>query len=594
MLMANQLRQKYLDFFENRGHKIISSAPIVSEGDSTTLFTSSGMQPLVPYLLGVPHPAGVRLVNSQKCIRTQDIEEVGDDRHTTFFEMLGNWSLGDYFKKEQLTWIWEFFTEEVGLSREKLHVTLFEGNDQVGRDEESARIWRKLGVPDDHIHYYDAKKNWWSRSGAPDQMPAGEPGGPDSEVFYDFGTPHDPKFGAECHPNCDCGRFLEIGNSVFMQYQKQADGSLKELSQKNVDFGGGLERILAASHQNPDIFSTDIFLPIIKEVENFTGKKYIDHASEMRVIADHIKAATFMIYEGLEPSNKQQGYVLRRLIRRSAVKMYQLGGGLTPMFSSICKAVFDVYNSNYNNLDTQRWLQVSQSIDVEMDRFAKSLDKGLKKWDKAGPDQRNALLAFNLHQTYGFPVEITQELFQQKGGSLNIEEFSSINSQHQDLSRTAAAGFFKGGLADHGEVVTQYHTATHLLHQALRDILGDKVHQAGSNLTSERLRFDFTYDKPLTTEELRRVEDIVNEKITDNLSVKVTTLPYDEAIQSGALAFFKEKYPDQVTVYTIGTFSKELCGGPHVSATGEIGKIKIVKQESLGSSLRRIYLTKVS
>ncbi len=619
MLSANQLRQKYLDFFVARGHKVIPSAPIVLANDPTTLFTGSGMQPMMPYLLGQPHPLGTRLTDSQKSFRAGDIEEVGDNRHTTFFEMLGNWSLGDYFKKEQLSWFFEFLTKELGLDPKRLYVTVFIGDEKngVGKDTESIEVWQKLfadsgidakevdfdteekgyelGMQDSRIFAFGVKKNWWARNGAvPATMPSGEPGGPDSEVFYDFGTPHDPKFGKECHPNCDCGRFLEIGNSVFMLYQKQADGSLKELAQKNVDFGGGFERILAAIHHDPDIFNTDLFKPIIKEIEKFTGKKYKDYAPEMRVIADHIKAATFMIYEGLEPSNKQQGYLLRRLIRRSAIKMHRLGGGLTPQFSSICRAVFDTYRTEYNGLDIQKWTQVSQSLDAEMSRFAKSLDRGLKEFDKADISQLNALFAFNLYQTYGFPVEISQELFQQKGIQLDMEEFNRIKVKHQDLSRTASEGFFKGGLADHSEVVTQYHTATHLLHQALRQVLGDKVHQAGSNLTSERLRFDFTYDKALTPEELKKVEDIVNEKISADLPVKAMTMSYDEAIKSGALAFFKEKYPDQVTVYTIGTFSKELCGGPHVAATGEIGKIKIVKQESLGSSGRRIYLTKAS
>ncbi len=582
MLTGNDLRQKYIDFFATRGHRIIPSAPLVLANDPTTLFTGSGMQPMMPYLLGETHPLGKRLADSQKSFRSQDIDEVGDNRHTTFFEMLGNWSLGDYFKMDQLIWIWQFFTESVGLPKDRLHVTLFEGDDQVPKDEESFQIWKSLGVSDDHIHYYAAQKNWWSRSGTPDQMPAGEPGGPDSEVFYDFGTPHDPKYGKECHPNCDCGRFLEIGNSVFMLYQKQTDGTLKELVQKNVDFGGGLERILAASNGDPDIFKTDLFLPIITEIENFTGKKYIDHASEMRIIADHLKAATFMIAEGLEPSNKLQGYVLRRLLRRAAVKMSLLKGGLTPVpaFEAICHRVIDTY-PDFFDANVSRKI-VSKIIDREMTQFAKTLDKGLKLIDLLSP--------FDLYQTYGFPIEITEELYSQKGKNLDKGKFFNDLKLHQEASRTASAGMFRGGLADHSETVTKYHTATHLLQQALRDVLGDHVHQAGSNLTNERLRFDFSHDKALTPDQVKAVEKIINEQIAADLPVEKKEMAYDEAIKTGALAFFKEKYPAKVTVYHIGDYSRELCGGPHVAHTSEIGKIEIVKQESLGSSLRRVYL----
>lgn len=592
MLSGNQLRQKYLDFFSGRGHKIIPSAPIVLANDPTTLFTGSGMQPMMPYLLGAPHPLGARLADSQKCFRAGDIEEVGDNRHQTFFEMLGNWSLGDYFKDEQLSWVWEFFTKEINLSKEKLHVTLFEGNNQVPRDKESYQIWKSLGVSDENIHYYDAKKNWWSRSGTPDQMPTGEPGGPDSEVFYDFGTPHDPKFGKECHPNCDCGRFLEIGNSVFMLYQKQADGSLQELVQKNVDFGGGLERLMAAINHDPDVFKTDFFLPIIKQIETLTGKNYADEAANMRIIADHLKGSVMMIAEGLEPSNKQQGYLLRRLLRRAAFKVFRMKpGAKSSDFDDIITTIFEIYKGVY--LDSSRdFDRVSGIIKQEIEKFQRTVNKGLKVLEKI--DQIDGKVAFDMLSTYGFPWELTLELAAERGQPIDRKQFETEFAKHQTTSRTAAAGMFKGGLADHSEVVTQFHTATHLLHQALRDIFGESVHQAGSNLTAERLRFDFTYDQALTPDELKKVEDIINEKISANLPVTTTTMSYDEAIKSGVLAFFKEKYPNQVTVYTIGDYSRELCGGPHVSSTGKIGKIKIVKQESVGSSLRRIYLTKVS
>ncbi|MFZ2202753.1 MAG: alanine--tRNA ligase [Microgenomates group bacterium] len=582
MLTGNDLRQKYLKFFESRGHQIIPSAPIVLSGDPTTLFTGSGMQPLVPYLLGAPHPAGVRLVNSQKCIRTQDIEEVGDNRHTTFFEMLGNWSLGDYFKEEQLTWIWEFFTKEVGLPKEKLHVTLFEGNDQVSRDEDSARIWQKLGVPDEHIHYYDARKNWWSRSGTPDQMPPGEPGGPDSEVFYDFGTPHDPKYGKECHPNCDCGRFIEIGNSVFMQYQKQADGTLKELEQKNVDFGGGLERILAAANNNPDVFKTDFFLEAAKVLE---GVRLVGDEKNIRIILDHLRASLFLIAEGVTPSNKGQGYILRRLIRRAAVHSKIANIDLNVNLISVSQKLIQAYDGVYISLSKNQKI-IHDTIQEELKKFEKTLEKGMRQVGKAS--------SFDLYQTYGFPPEITEELMKNKGLEFDWKEFNEKLKAHQSSSKTSSAGMFKGGLADHSETVTKYHTATHLLQQALRDVLGEHVHQAGSNLTSERLRFDFTHDKALSTDQINEVEKIINEKTAADLPVEKKEMAYGEAIKAGALAFFKEKYPDRVTVYQIGDYSRELCGGPHVKATGEIGKIKIVKQESLGSSLRRVYLKLLS
>ena len=578
MLTGNDIRSKYLKFFESRGHQIIPSAPLVSEGDSTTLFTSSGMQPLVPYLLGAPHPAGVRLVNSQKCIRTQDIEEVGDNRHTTFFEMLGNWSLGDYFKEDQLAWVWQFFTKEVGLLPDRLHVTLFEGNDQVPKDEESYKIWKSLGLTADQIHYYDAKKNWWSRSGTPDQMPAGEPGGPDSEVFYDFGTPHDEKFGKLCHPNCDCGRFLEIGNSVFMQYQKQADGTLRELEQKNVDFGGGLERILAAAHHDPDIFKTDFFLDAAKVLE---GVRLVGDEKNIRIILDHLRASLFLIDEGIKPSNKGQGYVLRRLIRRAAVHSKIANIDLNVSLISVLQKLIQAYDGVYISLSKNQKI-IHDTILEELKKFEKTLENGLRQIGK--------ISSFDLYQTYGFPPEIIEELMKDKGLEFDWDEFNEKLKIHQTTSRTSSAGMFKGGLADHSETVTKYHTATHLLQQALRDILGDHVHQAGSNLTSERLRFDFTHDKALTADQINEVERLINEKIAADLPVEKKEMAYDEAIKAGALAFFKEKYPDRVTVYHIGDYSRELCGGPHVKATGEIGKIKIVKQDSLGSSLRRVYL----
>lgn len=613
MLSASELRQKYLDFFKDRGHVVIPSAPIVLGNDPTTLFTGSGMQPMMPYLLGQAHPLGKRIVDSQKSFRSQDIEEVGDNRHQTFFEMLGNWSLGDYFKAEQLPWFFEFLTKEVGLDPDRLYVTVFIGDQSMGvpKDAESVKIWQDLfrqvgieakeveldteeegsrvGMQGGRIFSYGVKKNWWARNGAiPSTMPEGEPGGPDSEVFYDFGTPHDEKYGSHCHPNCDCGRFLEIGNSVFMQYQKQPDGSLKELDQKNIDFGGGLERTLAALYNDPDVFKTDLFLPIIKKIESLTATKYTDHAPSMRIITDHLKGAVMMISEGLEPSNKLQGYVLRRLLRRAALKVYLLKPDFQASdLADIVEIVFDMYDQVY--LDKEKDLErIREVVKQEIEKFQKTLSRGLRELNKlAAIDGR---VAFDLLSTFGFPWELTLELAAEKGQVVDRSQFETEFKKHQDLSRSASAGLFKGGLADKSEVVTKYHTATHLLQQALRDCLGDHVHQSGSNITSERLRFDFTHDKALTKEEADKVEQIINQKIEADLPVTTTTSTYEEAISSGALAFFREKYPEKVTVYHIGDYSRELCGGPHVSHTGQIGKIKIAKQESLGSSLRRLYL----
>jgi len=592
-MKTNDIRKAYLDFFKDKGHIIIPSAPLIPPNDPTTLFTGSGMQQLVPYLKGEPHPMGTRLVNSQPCFRAEDIEEVGDNRHTTFFEMLGNWSLGDYFKEDQLSWIWEFLTQRLNLPKQKLFITVFKGDKNVSKDKKSIKIWKTLGVSEDKIFEYSAEKNWWSRSGTPENMPSGEIGGTTSEIFFEFeSVKHNPKFGKSCHPNCDCGRFSEIANSVFMEYEKQNNGSLKPLSQQNVDFGGGLERLAAATQNSPDMFQIDIFKKIIHEIESFTDKKYEGkNKKHMRAIADHIRAATFMIAEGIEPSNKQQGSVVRRLIRRSAVKLHQLGGGLTssPSLAAITEEVLRIYDGQYFDRGKTRSI-VAKVINQEMDKFANSLDKGLKKLEKFDDKQFNALNAFDLFQTHGFPYEVTEELFRQKGHSLDKKEFDKVFEGHKKLSRVASTGMFKGGLADKSEDVTKLHTATHLLHQSLRKILGSHVQQEGSNITSERLRFDFTHDQALFPEQLKKTEDLINQQIKKDLKVKKTIESKDQALKSGALAFFKETYPDKVSVYSIGDFSKELCGGPHVSSTGEIGGVKIIKQDSIGAGKRRIYI----
>ncbi|MGB4965576.1 MAG: alanine--tRNA ligase [Microgenomates group bacterium] len=591
-----ELRKLWTDFWESRGHKLVPPAPLVLQNDPTTLFTSSGMQPLVPFLLGEEHPLGNRLYNIQPSFRAQDIEEVGDNRHTTFFEMMGNWSLGDYFKKEQIPWIWEFFTEILKLPKEKLYVSIYKGGSGVERDEVSLNLWKSLGVDESHIHEYDAKKNWWSRSGSPDNMPAGEIGGPDSEMFYDFGTPHDPSFGEDCHPNCDCGRFMEIGNSVFIQYKKAGNGELQELSQQNVDYGGGFERILAAVANDPDIFKTDVLSNIIQEIEIDSGKSYSEYPTPMRVVADHVRAAVFMIVSGVTPSNKEQGYVLRRLLRRAAVKMHTLNAGLTPSFYSILgRGVLSTYDGVFG-VDRQIHQEiVDRVIEMEMEKFSKSLDNGLKYFKKVSKVDEK--IAFDLFQNYGFPFEITQELVAQQGYTLDSEVYGELFQAHQNQSRTASAGTFKGGLADSSEQVLKYHTATHLLHQALRDILGPTVRQEGSNITGERLRFDFFVEEKPTDEMFKKVEQIVNEKIAQKLPVSFKILPKKDAEKIGAMFFFKEKYADDVKVYFVGgsaehptdSYSKEFCGGPHVQNTSEIGSITITKVKKIGSNLMRIY-----
>lgn len=568
------------------------------------------MQPLVPYLLGEPHPSGKRLVNVQNSFRAQDIEEIGDNRHTTFFRMLGNWSLGDYFKKEQIPWFWEFLTskeEGVGLDPKKLYVTVFEGNDFVPKDTEAISLWTeiftKAGLdPKTRIFEYSVEKNWWSRSGTPDKMPAGEPGGPDSEVFYEFESiKHDPQFGVECHVNCDCGRYLEIGNSVFMQFKKTEKG-FEELPQKNVDFGGGLERLSAASVDSPDVFLIDIFEPVVRAVESVSGGKYDndDHKKSIRVIADHLKGATYLIVQGVFPSNKERGYVLRRLLRRAAVKMHQLKGGLTPIpgFQEICEEILRVEEGVDGTVNRQRDRElVFRVVEEELDKFGRSLDKGLKALEK----EKNVTgkTAFDLYQTYGFPLEITIELHSQKGGEIDVEEFRREFEKHRELSRTASSGMFRGGLADHSEKTIMGHTATHLMHQALRDVLGNSVHQTGSNITPDRVRFDFAFDRKVTPEEIEKVEKIVNEKAHANIPVHFEIMTLKKAKDIGAIGLFDEKYQDNVKVYFIGgsgdqpeeSYSKEFCGGPHVDFTGKIKKFKIIKEEGISKGSRRIYAT---
>jgi alanyl-tRNA synthetase len=594
-----EIKRKYLDFFQKKGHAEIPPSPLVIESDPTTLFTSSGMQQLVPYLKGEKHPAGKRLVDIQPSVRMQDLDEVADNRHFSFFEMLGNWSLGDYFKKEQLVWVWEFFTRQLKLDSRRLYVSVFEGGGKVPKDTESFEIWRSVGIPKNHIFFYGSDKNWWSRAGSFEKMPPGEIGGPDSEIFYEFeDVSHDPKFGKFCHPNCQCGKFLEIGNSVFIQYQKEKKGGLTELSQKNVDFGGGLERIAAAVLDDPDVFHIDLFSRVIKKIEEETGAEYnSDPAKDrsFRVIADHLRGTVNLLSEGVVPANKLHGYALRRLIRRSMFHFHLLGSGIS---GGGVAHVAEGYRDFYPNVD-KNWKLVEENLTTEATRFEAALKRGLARLTKAVSEGRevDGEFAFDLYQTEGFPLELTMEILRQNGMIFSEKEKNAFEAEfekHKESSRTSSAGMFKGGLAEASVITTKLHTATHLLHTALRQILGEHVVQKGSHVTEKRLRFDFSHSNKLTDEELDKVENLVNLKIRQNLPVSFEEMSLPEAEKAHALHFFAEKYGEKVKVYTIGDpkgswFSKEVCGGPHVTRTGEIGGVKIIKQEKIGAGVIRVY-----
>ena len=624
-MTLGEIRSKYLEFFKTRGHVDIGSASLVPQNDPTTLFTGSGMQPLIPYLLGQPHPQGKRLVNSQKSFRSGDIEEVGDNRHTTFFEMLGNWSLGDYFKKEQLPWFFEFLTDVVGLSPERLYVTVFAGDEKnnIPRDDESVAIWKELfakkkieakdvhigseadgyekGMQGGHIFYYDAKKNWWSRAGVPEKMPAGEPGGPDSEVFYDFGTAHDPKWGKECHPNCDCGRFMEIGNSVFMEYIKNSDGTFSKLPQRNVDFGGGLERIVAASENEPDVFKHN-HNGLIRILENLSGKKYQENTRAFRIVADHVKAAVFLMASGVSPSNSDAGYFVRRLLRRAIRYMDVLSGGKQGLDTMVV-AVSNMYSDVYPEVKNIH--QIEEEIQREELQFRVSLNLGLKMFNKISAKDVSGEEAFLLFSTYGFPIEMTTELAQERGMTVDERGFEKLKKQHQNLSRAGSEQKFKGGLADSHEKTVKLHTAHHLLLRALQVVLGEEVKQRGSNITQERLRIDFSTPSKMTKEQLTEVERIVNEKMEEDLPVIHSEMGKEDAEKLGAEQEFGQKYGERVSVYSVGPkdatvdnpqfekrFSIEFCGGPHVTHTGALKeegkKFKIQKEEAVAAGVRRI------
>jgi alanyl-tRNA synthetase len=602
-MTTSELRQKFLDFFKEKGHAIIPSASVVPENDPTVLFTTAGMHPLVPYLQGQPHPMGTRLADAQKCVRTDDIDEVGDNRHLTFFEMLGNWSLGDYFKREAITWSFEFLTDKkwLGIDPNRLYVTVFEGDDDAPQDEESIGIWQALfqtyGIEaslGDRIRAYPKKKNWWGPAGLTG------PCGPDTEIFYDTGKPHDPAFGETCHQNCDCGRFVEIWNNVFMEYDKQADGSFKPLAQKNVDTGMGLERIVAVMQNVETVFEIDVFTPAIDKIAQLSGKTYAGHERAFRIIADHVRAATFIIGDerGVAPSNVGQGYIVRRLLRRAIREGRRLGIA-EPFTHLIAEVYVGLYGGHYQELE-KNLSKIVDELKKEEEKFGKTLEKGMKELEKmltkgsiSGED------AFLLFSSYGFPLELTEEILREKGMKVDRVVFEAEFKKHQDLSRTASAGTFKGGLADHSVETTRLHTATHLLHQALRTVLGDHVEQKGSNITAERLRFDFSHPQKVTPEEIQKVEELVNDAIKRDLPVHCEQLPVDEAKKRGAIGLFGDKYAqmgDKINVYFVGDdakgfFSKEICGGPHVEHTGELGSFKIQKEEAVSAGVRRIKAT---
>ena len=588
-ITADELRKMYIDFFVSKGHKQISGASLIPENDPTVLFTTAGMHPLVPYILGAEHPQGRRLTDYQKCIRTGDIDSVGDPHHLTFFEMLGNWSLGDYFKEEAIEYSYEFLTKVLGIDPEKISVTVFAGDDEVPRDDIAASKWKSLGIPEERIYYKGREDNWWG--------PAGETGpcGPDSEMFYDTGR---PKCGPDCGPGCSCGKYFEIWNDVFMGYRKEADGTYHEMERKCIDTGMGIERTVAVLNGKKSVYETEIFSGLLRGIEALCSKKYgadEEDDKSMRIIADHTRTSVFILgdQKGVAPSNVGQGYILRRLIRRAVRHAKKLG--IDKQFlSELSKIVIAQYGTPYPEL-----VEHSEFIDHELikeeEKFSDTLVKGEREFDKMLPNLLkgnsrviSGRLAFKLYDTYGFPIELTEELAKENGFTVDIEGFNAAFQKHQELSRAGAEQQFKGGLADHSEQTTALHTATHLLHAALRKVLGTHVGQKGSNITAERLRFDFTHPEPMTKEQVKEVEDLVNEQIKRDLPVTVETMTLEEARESGAIAFFDSKYGEKVTVYTIGDFSKEVCGGPHVTHTGDMGHFRILKEQSSSAGVRRI------
>ena len=588
-ITADDLRKMYIDFFVSKGHRQISGASLIPENDPTVLFTTAGMHPLVPYILGAEHPQGKRLTDYQKCIRTGDIDSVGDPHHLTFFEMLGNWSLGDYFKEEAIEYSYEFLTKVLEIDPERISVTVFAGDDEVPRDEIAAAKWNSLGIPAERIYYKGREDNWWG--------PAGETGpcGPDSEMFYDTGR---PACGPDCAPGCSCGKYFEIWNDVFMGYRKEADGTYHEMERKCIDTGMGIERTVAVLNGKKSVYETEIFSGLLRGIEALCGKKYGECEEDdksMRIIADHTRTSVFILgdQKGIAPSNVGQGYILRRLIRRAVRHAKKLGID-KPFLSDLSKIVIAQYEKPYPELAEHRDF-IDHELIKEEEKFSDTLVKGEREFDKMLPNLMkgnsrviSGRLAFKLYDTYGFPIELTEELAKENGFSVDIDGFNAAFQKHQELSRAGAEQQFKGGLADHSEQTTALHTATHLLHAALRKVLGTHVGQKGSNITAERLRFDFTHPEPMTKEQVKEVEDLVNEQIQRDLPVTVETMTLEEAREAGAIAFFDSKYGEKVTVYTIGDFSKEVCGGPHVTHTGDMGHFRILKEQSSSAGVRRI------
>lgn len=584
-MKAIEIRNKYLDFFKRHGHAVIPSAPLIPENDPSVLFTTAGMQPLVPYLLGEKHPEGTRLTDFQKCLRTNDIDEVGDNRHLTYFEMLGNWSLGDYFKEESIAMSFEFLTKELGIPVEKLSVTCFAGDEDCQRDEVTASCWKKAGIPEDRIYYFGKDDNWWI---------AGEEGpcGPDTEMFYDTGK---PKCSENCNPSCGCGKYVEIWNNVFMEFFKTKDGKYTKLKQHNVDTGLGLERMTMLLQGKETPFDTELFKPVMDKLQELAGEN--DSIESRRIVAEHLRASMMIIQDGGLPSNVDRGYILRRLIRRMVRHLRKLQINLNEL-GELIDLNIDTLKEMYPELH-QNSNKIKSVIIEEKDKFEKTLERGEREFNKIvnrmkndGQDTISGQDLFTLYETYGFPPEVTQDLAREAGLKVDTTEFDKLFKEHQEKSRMGSEQKFKGGLAGTGEQEVRYHTATHLLNAALKVILGKDVHQKGSNITPERMRFDFSCDHKLTDDEKKKVEDLVNEWIAQGLDVKCEEMKKDDAIKSGAECMFIEKYPDIVTVYSIGndkeTVSKELCGGPHVKNTSELGHFKIKKEEASSAGVRRI------
>ncbi len=579
------LREKFLQFFSERGHAVIPSASLIPENDPSVLFTTAGMHPLIPYLMGQKHPKGNRLCDVQKCVRTGDIEEVGDDSHLTFFEMLGNWSLGDYFNHQSIAWSYEFLTSKqyLGLDPDRISVTVFAGDEDAPRDDDSAAVWQQCGIPKERIFYLPKKNNWWI---------AGTTGpcGPDTEIFWDTGK---PACGDNCDPSCDCGKYLEIWNNVFMQYNKQADGSYLPLAQKNVDTGMGLERTVCVLNGYKSVYDIDLFAAALEKIQQLSGKKYDDNVKSMRIIADHVRTATFLLGDpvGVVPSNVDQGYVLRRLIRR-AVRMANSLGMAKGSIAEIAKVYVQVYKDAYPEL-TQNADKIVSELNKEEEKFSKTLVAGEKEFFKVISHIPGKTVpggtAFKLYDTFGFPVEMTVELAAENGYTVDVEGFRQKFAEHQAKSHAGSEQRFKGGMAEGGGIETVYlHTATHLLQAALRRVLGDEVKQKGSNITPERLRFDFSFGRPMTKEEIEKTEALVNQAIEQNLPITCEEMPVEDARKTGAIGLFGDRYGEVVKVYSMGDFSKEICGGPHAASTGELGKFVITKEQSSSAGVRRI------